>query len=54
MEYLIERKHQKIYIVTGPPGSFDSMQRMKAIKQAQDRVDNIEWVEIEGDFKKRR
>ena len=23
------------------------MQRMKAIKQAQDRVDNIEWVEIE-------
>lgn len=52
MEYLIERGHQKIYIVTGPPGSFDSMQRMKAVKQAQDRADHIEWIEIEGDFKK--
>lgn len=50
--YLIERGHKKIYVVTGPPGSFDSSQRMKAVKQIQDRVDDIEWTEIEGDFKK--
>lgn len=51
-EYLIERGHQRIYIVTGPSGSFDSMQRMKAVKQAQDRMETIEWIEIDGDFKK--
>lgn len=51
-EYLIERGHKKIYVVTGPSGSFDSIQRMKAVKQIQDRVDDIEWIEIEGDFKK--
>lgn len=50
--YLMERGHKKIYVVTGPPGSFDSGQRMKAVKQIQDRVDDIEWIEIEGDFKK--
>lgn len=50
--YLIERGHKIIYVVTGPPGSFDSSQRMKAVKQIQDRVDDIEWIEIEGDFKK--
>ncbi|WP_054956818.1 LacI family DNA-binding transcriptional regulator [Paenibacillus dakarensis] len=51
-EYLIERGHKKIYIVTGPAGSFDSIQRMKAVKQIQDRVHDIEWIEIEGNFKK--
>ncbi|MFC7678694.1 LacI family DNA-binding transcriptional regulator [Paenibacillus sp. GCM10028914] len=51
-EYLIDRGHKKIYIVTGPSGSFDSIQRMKAVKQIQDRVPDIEWIEIEGDFKK--
>ncbi|KKO54675.1 LacI family DNA-binding transcriptional regulator [Paenibacillus sp. DMB20] len=51
-EYLLDRGHKKIYIVSGPSGSFDSNQRMKAVKQTLDRVDHVEWIEIEGDFKK--
>ena len=52
MEHLIERGHKKIYVVTGPPGSYDSNQRLKAVKQAADRARDVECIEIEGDFKK--
>lgn len=51
-EYLVEQGHKKIYIVSGPEGSFDSIQRMKAVKMVADRRSDIEWIEIQGDFKK--
>ncbi|WP_274648478.1 LacI family DNA-binding transcriptional regulator [Paenibacillus humicola] len=51
-EYLIEMGHRKLYVVTGPKGSFDSRQRMQAVKQTIDRTPGIEYIEIEGDFNK--
>lgn len=51
-EYLVDKGHKKIYVVTGPDGSFDSMQRMKAVKLVADRNEDMEWIEIAGDFMK--
>lgn len=52
MEHLIEQGHTKIYVVTGPEGSFDSAQRLKAVSQVSEREANVEWIEITGDFEK--
>ncbi|MBR2566382.1 MAG: LacI family DNA-binding transcriptional regulator [Paenibacillus sp.] len=52
MEYLIEHGHKKIYVVTGPEGSFDSVQRLKAVRQVAEREADVEWIEITGDFEK--
>lgn len=52
VEYLIEQGHRKIYVVTGPPDSFDSNQRLQAVKQTIDRNQPIEWITIQGDFNK--
>ncbi|MCM3131504.1 LacI family transcriptional regulator [Paenibacillus polysaccharolyticus] len=52
MEYLIEHGHKKIYVVTGPEGSFDSLQRLKAVRQVAERQADVEWIEIMGDFEK--
>ncbi|WP_434752052.1 LacI family DNA-binding transcriptional regulator [Paenibacillus amylolyticus] len=52
MEYLIEHGHKKIYVVTGPEGSFDSEQRLKAVRQVAERVADVEWIEVTGDFEK--
>lgn len=51
-EYLVEQGHKKIYIVSGPEGSYDSDQRMKAVRMVAGRNEEIEWIEICGDFKK--
>ncbi|GIP21022.1 LacI family DNA-binding transcriptional regulator [Paenibacillus sp. J22TS3] len=51
-EFLVEQGHKKIYIVTGPDDSFDSIQRMKAVKMVADRTEDVEWIEIPGNFKK--
>ncbi|WP_068619838.1 LacI family DNA-binding transcriptional regulator [Paenibacillus tuaregi] len=51
-EFLVEQGHKKIYIVTGPDDSFDSIQRMKAVKMVADRTQDVEWIEIPGNFKK--
>ncbi|GGH10543.1 LacI family DNA-binding transcriptional regulator [Paenibacillus segetis] len=52
VEYLIEQGHRKIYIVSGPPDSFDSIQRLQAVKQTMDRNQPIECTIIQGDFRK--
>lgn len=52
MEHLIERGHRKIYVVTGPEGSFDSIQRMKAVRMVAERTNGLEWIEIPGNFEK--
>ena len=49
---LIEQGHKKIYVVTGPEGSFDSVQRLKAVRQVAEREADVEWIEITGDFEK--
>lgn len=51
-EYLLEMGHKKIYIVSGPEGSFDSNQRLKAVRMVADRAGDVEWIEIVGNFKK--
>lgn len=50
MDHLIETGHRKLYIVTGPADSFDSRQRMIAVRQTLDRHPEVEAVIIEGDF----
>jgi LacI family transcriptional regulator len=52
IEYLIEQGHRKLYVVTGPKGSFDSRQRLQAVKQTIGRNPNMQYIEIEGDFNK--
>lgn len=52
IDYLIERGHRKIYVVTGPKGSYDSEQRLQAVRQAVERCPYIDYTEIEGDFHK--
>ncbi|MCE5168461.1 LacI family transcriptional regulator [Paenibacillus profundus] len=61
MEYLIEEGYRKIYVVTGPQGSFDSNQRLQAAKQtiernqpleSDERDQSIEYIEIQGNFDK--
>jgi LacI family transcriptional regulator len=52
MEHLIELGHRKLYVVKGPEGSFDSRQRLQAVKQMIGRNPDIEYIEIEGDFNK--
>ncbi|MGG6440117.1 LacI family DNA-binding transcriptional regulator [Saccharococcus caldoxylosilyticus] len=53
IDYLIEKGHRKIYVVTGPKGSYDSNQRLKAVRQVIERHPHIDYTEIEGDFHKR-
>ncbi|WP_058303105.1 LacI family DNA-binding transcriptional regulator [Gorillibacterium timonense] len=51
MDYLLDKGHRKIYVVTGPDDSFDSMQRMKGVRMTAERA-GIDIFEIAGDFKK--
>ncbi|MGU3472333.1 LacI family DNA-binding transcriptional regulator [Paenibacillus sp. D51F] len=52
MDYLIGTGHRKLYVVTGPADTFDSRQRMIAVRQTLDRHPELEAVIIEGDFNK--
>ncbi|MDF2835595.1 MAG: LacI family transcriptional regulator [Paenibacillus sp.] len=52
IEYLIRQGHRKLYAVTGPGGSFDSEQRLAAVRQAVDRAGEIQYAEIPGNFDK--
>lgn len=52
MEYLIEKGHRKIYVITGPEASFDSMQRLQAVRQAVERYQPLAYTQIQGDFNK--
>ncbi|MDQ6420202.1 LacI family DNA-binding transcriptional regulator [Paenibacillus sp. LHD-117] len=50
IEHLIARGHRKIYIVTGPEGSFDAMQRLQAARQAVERNGTVACEELQGNF----
>ncbi|MEK8127652.1 LacI family DNA-binding transcriptional regulator [Paenibacillus filicis] len=52
IEFLIEKGHRKLYVVSGPKGSYDSRQRMQAVKQTVERHPEVECIEIEGNFDK--
>lgn len=52
MDYLLDKGHRKIYVVSGPEGSYDSEQRMKAAIQASKRFEDLELTVIPGDFNK--
>lgn len=51
MDHLIETGHRRLYIVTGPDDSFDSRQRMSAVRQTLNRHPEVEAIILEGDFK---
>lgn len=52
IEYLLEQGHRRLYIVTGPTGSYDAEQRLRAARQAAERAEGVEVREIAGDFSK--
>lgn len=52
IDFLIEKGHRKIYAVSGPDGSYDSSQRIEAVRQAVNRYSEIDYHEIPGDFNK--
>ncbi|MGZ9585528.1 LacI family DNA-binding transcriptional regulator [Paenibacillus marinisediminis] len=52
VEYLIEAGYRKLYVMTGPNGSFDSDQRMSAVRQTIERNQPLEYIEIPGNFLK--
>jgi LacI family transcriptional regulator len=53
IEYLIRQGHKKLYVVTGPEGSFDSDQRLAAVRQAVERGGpGLTYNEIPGNFDK--
>lgn len=51
MEYLWENGHRRIYVVTGPKASYDSNQRLKAVRQFAERHE-LDVKEVEGRFTK--
>lgn len=52
MEYLWENGHRRIYVVTGPKESYDSNQRLKAVRQFAERHEDLKVTKIEGRFTK--
>ncbi len=50
MEYLLEQGHDKIYAVTGPVGSYDANQRLRAVRQVAERAPHARVVELPGNF----
>lgn len=52
VDYLMEMGHRKLYIVTGPEGSFDSRQRLQTAKQTAERYQPSLYTEIPGNFDK--
>ena len=49
---LLEKEIEKLYIVSGPIGSYDAQQRLFAAKTVAKEKDSVQVVELEGDFTK--
>lgn len=52
MEFLLEQGHDRIYAVTGPKGSYDANQRLRAVHQVAERKPSSVLIELDGDFSK--
>lgn len=53
IDYLLEKGHRKIYIVTGERNNYDAEERLSAVRSTvkqYKRYYKIEYKEIEGDF----
>ncbi|MFC5468087.1 LacI family DNA-binding transcriptional regulator [Cohnella suwonensis] len=50
MEYLLSQGHDRIYVVSGPEGSYDARQRMRAVRQVMERAPRASFTEIPGSF----
>lgn len=53
MNYLLERGHRKLYVVTGPEDSYDSNQRLSAVKQIASEHADMKLIEIHSNFEKK-
>jgi LacI family transcriptional regulator len=52
IDQLADKNYRKLYIVSGPTGSYDSNQRLDAAKK-QAEYHQIDYIVIDGDFNKR-
>lgn len=55
IDYLVEKGHRKIYLLTGPDHSYDANQRREAVLQAISHYRqsfNLSFTEINGNFEK--
>ncbi|MBS4204542.1 LacI family DNA-binding transcriptional regulator [Lederbergia citrea] len=52
VEFLIGKGHENIVVVTGPAGSYDSDQRLEAVKKLLETHPSISLSVIHGDFDK--
>ncbi|UVI30680.1 LacI family DNA-binding transcriptional regulator [Paenibacillus spongiae] len=52
VEYLLRHGHKKLYVVTGPTGSYDAEQRLQAARQTVERNGPLWYAEIPGNFDK--
>jgi len=53
MNYLLERGHRKLYVVTGPEDSYDSNQRLAAVRQIASEHADVRLTEIHSNFEKK-
>lgn len=52
IQYFDEQHFTNVYILTGPEGSYDSNQRLNAIREVVKEKQHMNIVELEGDFTK--
>ncbi|OAK67102.1 LacI family DNA-binding transcriptional regulator [Lederbergia galactosidilytica] len=52
IEYLIQKGHQKLYIVKGPENNFDNRKRLQSARQVVSHHLHVDYTEISGDFDK--
>ena len=52
MDHFFKKGHRKIYVVSGPAGSYDSNQRLAAIRRFVDSHAPLQLLELKGDFSK--
>ncbi len=52
MNHLLERGHRNLYVVTGPEDSYDSNQRLAAVRQMAEARPDVRLTEIRSNFEK--
>ncbi|GIN57131.1 LacI family transcriptional regulator [Lederbergia ruris] len=52
IEYLIKKRHHKLYIVKGPEDNYDNRKRLQSVRQAISHHFHVDYTEISGNFSK--
>ncbi|QDH22416.1 LacI family DNA-binding transcriptional regulator [Saccharibacillus brassicae] len=52
MNHLLDRGHRNLYVVTGPEDSYDSNQRLAAVRQMAEARPDVRLTEIRSNFEK--